>query len=119
MKERRKHKRYNIELKIVYSTAEEPYEENKAVSIDISMGGIGMKITQAIKGKGNLKLKIYQKGRREPVPAKGKIVWQKPEAEAGPARAGVEFTEIPWTELKTVLADKLNDTLSERISQHV
>jgi len=104
MKERRKYRRYNAEYNIVYSTAEAPGRKFKATSVDISLGGIGVRVKRFIKGKGKLILQIYTPHARNPVKAKATLVWQNGRPGFAAERAGIRFTEIPYTRLKTILA---------------
>ncbi len=99
MKERRKFPRKDVKLKVICSTGEWQREEIAATAVDISSDGIGLRLKKLI-GKGkNLTLKIQKTFWEKPVEARGRLVWQSSSDEEGEVRAGIQFTDVPWTQL--------------------
>ncbi len=99
MTEKRRHRRHSLMYKVIYSNAEGPQRRMKTTSTDISLGGIGLKIKKLVEGNRNLKLKIYKPSSRVPVKAKGTLIWQNRLRD----RAGVRFTAIGWSEVKSLV----------------
>jgi len=103
VQERRKYERFTVPYKVVYATLENSRRRVKTTTLDISMGGIGIKIQELIKGSGKLKIQIYTPIEKEPIRAEGKLVWQDGGEGRSPERAGIQFTEIPYTKIKSLI----------------
>jgi len=103
MSERRKYKRYTFICKVVFSPTENLRQKVKTKSVDISLGGVGLYLKNLIKRDTNLNLSIYHPKSGESIDAKGKLVWQS--SASGDCRAGIQFTEIPYTKLKNLLTE--------------
>lgn len=103
MEERREHPRRDIMLKVEYSAFEKPDDKIEAASFNISLGGIGMRLNDFIKSK-KLYLYIYPPREIKPIEARGILVWQSNISNFGERRAGIQFTEVPWTRLKALVA---------------
>jgi len=105
MEERREYPRKDVRLKISYSLsdAEKKAEEIETTSFNISFGGIGIRLHNFMKA-GELRIRIFSSGGSAPIEARGKLVWQGFLSNFGEKRAGVQFTEVPWTRLKTLVA---------------
>ncbi|MBL7157100.1 MAG: PilZ domain-containing protein [Candidatus Omnitrophica bacterium] len=104
MSEKRKHVRYELAYDLAYSLPGALDEEIRTESINISMGGICMKIRGFLKDVNGITLHIYDPERASCIKAKGRLVWQSGSPGFGASRAGIRFTEVPWTQLKTLLA---------------
>ena len=103
MNEKRKHIRYNINCKVTVSSIDNPRCQEKAKSVDISFGGIGLNISKLKSSPTGFKLKIFHPKKREVIEAQGTLAWQRDIS--GISRAGIHFTEIPFTKLKNLLSE--------------
>jgi c-di-GMP-binding flagellar brake protein YcgR len=100
--DKRKHKRYKIDSKLEYAPVDDPSKINEADIIDISFGGIGIKLAKLLKGRPDLNIKITHKATGVTLDGRGKVVWQKGTTEEE-RRAGIEFIYVALSELKKVL----------------
>lgn len=103
--ERRKHARRKFAYKVICASLKNPRKKFRATLVNISLAGIGLKIKRLIEGSESLKLLIFQPGRRVPIEAKGRLVWQGKLPDTPETRAGIQFTEIPWTQITSFLED--------------
>jgi len=104
MNEKRESTRNDFVRKVVYSLEGRPEEMFTARSLDISLGGIGLKAKKVIEKGKVLDLSLYLPGLKEPLKAKARLVWQDALPENGWRKAGLQFIEIPWTRLRTLVA---------------
>lgn len=102
MKDKRKHKRHKIDSKVEYCPVDNPKEVKEADAIDISFGGIGIKLSKFFKGNPDVNIKVVHKGTGVTLDGRGKIVWQKGITEEE-KRAGIKFIYVGLTELKKIL----------------
>jgi len=103
MVEKRKHIRHDLVCKVEYAPLDDPKAEARTSSFNISLGGIGLEIREFIKGNGKLKLAISDPASGIPIEARGHLVWQSGTPGFSAQRAGIKFTEIPWSRLKVLL----------------
>lgn len=101
-KNKRKHKRYKIDSKVEYSSVYNPKEINEADVVDISFGGVGIKLAKLLKGNPDVNIKIRHRGTGVTLDGRGKIVWQKGATE-DEKRAGIQFIYVALSELKRIL----------------
>jgi c-di-GMP-binding flagellar brake protein YcgR len=106
--ERREYKRYKLEHKIICRTSSNPRKKIVAKSYDLSISGIGLALKHIIKKGDEVFLQICGPFMSPPINAKGKIVWQGEQSRIAGNRAGIQFTEVPWTQLK-FLVNSLSD----------
>ncbi|NQT23623.1 MAG: PilZ domain-containing protein [Candidatus Omnitrophica bacterium] len=97
--ERRKFVRYEVLCKVKYWKPGNAFRKYSTQSFNISLGGIGIKLNNLFVGAKELDLLIYAPFQRLPIRAKGRLVWHDESNE----RAGIQFTNIPWTSLKTLI----------------
>jgi hypothetical protein len=101
-KNKRKHKRYKMDSKVEYAPVDDPSQINEADIVDISFGGVGIKLGKLLKGNPDLNIKIKHMGTGVTLDGRGKIVWQKGATEAD-KRAGIQFIYVALSELKRIL----------------
>ena len=104
MREKRKYTRYELIYKVVLRPEGDLSCPVETESFNVSFGGIGVMLKNYIKDTDNITLSIHNPQTAEPIEAKGRLVWQSGSPGVGAQRAGIQFTEIPWTQLKTLLA---------------
>ncbi|MFH1777273.1 MAG: PilZ domain-containing protein [Candidatus Omnitrophota bacterium] len=99
MQERRKHPRVLTVLAVKYKKEKEatPYS---CTSRDISLGGVGLTVSEAFTPGELVELEIELPRQSSPLFLKGKIVWsfvnkRSKDTEKISYRVGVMFTEIP------------------------
>lgn len=105
MRERRKHIRHDIRYKVVCSSLGNPARKFTATSYNISFGGIGISLKKFIKEAERLKIDIFSPYQKAPLRAKARLIWQSRFPGLMEKRAGLEFTEIPWSAIKSVLSE--------------
>lgn len=100
MGERRKYQRYKVSHRVTYRDSSQAYKlrrEGESETVDVSRGGVRIKLNNLItKGK-ILNLKIYNASYNEPVNVDAKVVWVK-EAAGDSFVLGLAFTNIGWIE---------------------
>jgi len=105
MREKRKYTRHELMYKVVLHPDNSAISPIETESFNISFGGIGVILKEYIKNTENINLSIRVPENKEPISARGRLVWQSGSPGLGAQRAGIQFTEIPWTQLKTLLAN--------------
>ena len=80
-------------MEFTYKIKDRPGPEKKAVTRNISPGGIGGPLDKKIKKGDWLELNIYIPNLKEPIFAIGKAVWTADE-KAGKISTGIKFEEI-------------------------
>ena len=105
MMERRKCIRHNLNYRVLYAPSEAPEKKMRAASFNLSMEGIGIDIKNFITESEKVNLEIFIPRVKSPIKAKGRLAWQAHLPSLGAKRCGIQFTEIPWTRLKTILGN--------------
>jgi len=103
MPEKRQNIRHSTICKVIYSVDTDPGRRFRAISFNISLSGVGLRIDRVLKCESKLHLLIYKEGSNIPVKAEGKLVWQKELSDGREYRAGVQFTEVAWTRLRQLV----------------
>jgi c-di-GMP-binding flagellar brake protein YcgR len=105
--ERRKHPRYPLSYRVVYSSSDEPSKEIETETFNISLGGAGILARSPVEEGSKIKLKIYGPGNdTDPVEADGVLCWYEEAESYDPwGRAGVHFESVAWTRLKDLIPD--------------
>lgn len=103
MDNRRKFPRRPLYFKTVCVPEKDPYRHLQAEGFDMSAGGIGIKIKQPIFTGSVVKLRITRPFYQDTFEAKGRVAWQAKPDSAGTIRAGIRFTEIPWSKIQPLL----------------
>ncbi len=101
--DQRKNPRHDLRCKVVCSFPENPTKKFNVTSVNISLGGLGLKLNNFIRESKYLKIAIFDPNKKRPVKAKGRIVWQKHFRDFTERRAGIQFTDIPWTKIKSLV----------------
>lgn len=104
MDDRRQYTRKEMMLKVVCRSEDEPSSKFKAVSADISLGGIGLYLKTPIEKGKKLVLDICTSFWAEPIKAVGEVVWQAGCEKKDQYRVGIRFTDAPWSHLKELCA---------------
>ncbi len=102
--ERRQFERKPIRLKVICALDGEREERIAAESTDVSLGGIGLNLTSPIGQDKRISMTIYDASSASDIEAKGTVVWQSEPDSDGLCRAGVQFEEIPWTQIRRLVA---------------
>ena len=105
MRDQRKSPREGVQCTVRYATEDSPKRVFTTKSVDLSLGGIGMRLREFIRGNMVVKLKIYSHLSPAPISAEGKIMWQSGLPGFGASRAGVQFTDAPYTKIKGLLRE--------------
>jgi len=104
MREKRKHTRHELIYRVALHPEGGTATPIETESFNISFGGMGIILKNYIKNTENIDLSIHDPQSEELIRARGRIVWQSGSPGLGAQRAGIQFTEIPWTQLKSLLA---------------
>lgn len=100
MVERRKYQRYKVSHRVIYRDSSEAYRlrsEGETETLDVSRGGVQIKLNSLISEGKILNLKIYNASYKEPVNVDARVVWVK-ETTANSFMLGLAFTNIGWIE---------------------
>lgn len=103
MVERRKFPRKGVEWSVVCHSADDPKSRVSGKSTDISMGGIGMKLNKTVKEGSRLNIRIQKSFWEDPIEVKGEVIWRGEVNNEGYLRAGVQFTDMPWTLIGNII----------------
>jgi len=104
MEERREHERRAIRFKVVLSPPEGPHRYIMADAMDLSMGGMRIRLKEAIKSGGKIALRIARPFFQDMIDGTGEIIWQKGPDDSNDIFAGVRFIEMPFTKIKALIA---------------
>jgi len=102
--DRRKYERRKAAYYITYSLPDKPDKTFHSESFNVSLGGLGLKLNNPVKESAVLNLVIFTPKSTNPIKASGRVVWQDESGQYEEKRAGLEFTEIGWSSVKTLLA---------------
>ncbi len=100
MVERRKYHRYEVSHRVIYRDPSQAYKlrrEGETETVDVSRGGVRIKLNNLITQGKILKLKIYNASHNEPVDVNARVVWVK-KATSDSFVLGLAFTNIGWIE---------------------
>ena len=103
MEEKRLHTRHSATYKVVYSV-EGTTRTVATNSLDVSFGGIGIAVKGVLKTSCKIKLSIHCSALNKPLEANGRLIWQDNSPGTDVQRAGIQFTDAPYTQLKDLLA---------------
>jgi len=103
MRDKRKRQRHGLKCVVRYLTEDYPNRPVTTKAVDISLGGIGVRVREFIKSNMKIKLKIYSQLSTVPIDAEGKVVWQSGYPGFGAHRAGIQFTDAPYTKIKSLI----------------
>ena len=105
MIDRRQYIRHSLRYRVLCTSSGAPTRKVRATSFDISMGGVGIKLKNFITKSEKINLEIFIPRAKKPIKVKGSLAWQAHLPSLGAKRCGIQFTEIPWTCLKTILGN--------------
>jgi len=105
MQDKRKRQRQSLKCVVGYLTEDQPDRPVTTKAVDVSLGGIGLRVREFIKSNMAIKLKIYSQLSPVPIDAKGKVVWQSGYPGFGAHRAGIQFTDAPYIKIKGLLRE--------------
>ena len=108
MRDKREHQRQSLKCAVRYVTEDCPNRPVTTKAVDISLGGIGMRMREFIRSNMTLKLKIYSQLSTVPIDAEGKVVWQSGFPGFGANRAGIQFTDAPYTKIKSLIREAVD-----------
>jgi len=103
MEERREYGRKPLRFKVILTAPEGPYRSVTAEAANLSVGGVGLKLKEAVKSRGRLFLRITRPFFQDSIEGTGEIMWQKFSEGSGEFLAGVRFIEMPFTKIKALL----------------
>lgn len=103
LSENRNSDRRRMRFRVECWKADEPSKKIRAEGVSISLGGVGLKLREAVKSGDSLCLRIAKSFWGKPIEARGKVVWQEGHESSGVIMAGVKFVEAPWTELEEMV----------------
>ena len=103
MQDKRKHQRQSLKCVVRYLTEDCPDRPVTTKAVDISLGGIGLYMREFIKSNMSIKLQIYSQLSTVPIDVEGKVVWQSGYPGFGAHRAGIQFTDAPYTRIKSLV----------------
>lgn len=75
MSEKRKFRRYDSALKVIYRSQGLASLEGESTAVDISRGGIRLSVSRIIRKGSILKLDIYPKDGKDPLSVSGTVKW--------------------------------------------
>ncbi len=106
--ERRKYKRVYAAFVEYSCIGEDTLKEIASFTEDVSAGGICILASEEKEKDTLLSLKIYLPDRKDPIEAKGKVVWTRPSSflktkEKKHYDLGIEFVEIDEEDRKSIL----------------
>jgi len=107
--EHRKLIRANIVLKVIYKTMSKPQLEGFAFSKDLSTTGINIIMPDKLKEATELELQIYFLREKEPIIAKGKVVWQAKCSYISNGKKQYYSTGVQFTDMSNEYAVKTSE----------
>ncbi|MFH1594025.1 MAG: PilZ domain-containing protein [Candidatus Omnitrophota bacterium] len=109
MAEKRRYVRQDLKYKVTYSISDNPMNEYRTKSFNISLSGIGIQVSEFIMGDRYMHLKIHSPKMEKPIVAKGRIAWQGFGSDPGEKKVGIQFTNVPISELTELLENASNN----------
>ena len=100
--ERRQFPRKTVNLPVVCEAYHWPSSGISGKAVDISQGGVGLRLSKPLNRRGTVRVKISDRSSGIEIEAEGKIAWYKT-IESGEGRIGIDFTKIAWTRLQELL----------------
>lgn len=96
--ERRKHARLNLSMKVDYQISSSGEEPRRAVSRDISLGGVLLLVKERMDAGTPMDLEIYlTEEETKPIKTRAQVIWQ---GELGEKEEGFYHTGITFTKIK-------------------
>jgi hypothetical protein len=116
--EHRKLIRANIILKVLYKTLGEPKLSGFAFSKNLSATGISIIMPDKFSKDTELELEVYLPGKKQPIAAKAKVVWQAecalfPNAKKKYYSTGMQFLDMS-TQDATEASDFIKNVLNKQ-----
>ncbi len=105
MIDRRRYIRHSLRYRVLCAPFGVPERKVRATSFNLSMGGIGMNLKKFLTKSEKINLEILIPQSKRPIKATGRLAWQTHLPSLGVKRCGIQFTEIPYTRLKTILGN--------------
>ncbi len=103
MGERRKYGRKEPHFRVVCWTSDVPMRRIEAESVDVSFGGICLKLKEALKANEIVRLRIQKGLWQKPIEVLGRTAWQYDTGVSGKTRVGIKFVSAPWTRIEELL----------------
>lgn len=103
MEERRRYGRKEPNVNVVCWTADAPMKRVTAETVNVSFGGIGLRLNNEVGLNRIVRLRIQKGLWQRPIEALGRIVWQGRPDISGRTMAGIKFISVPWTRIEEVL----------------
>ncbi len=100
--ERRQFPRKEASLKVVCQPEESPGTKIIARTVDISQGGVSLKLNRPFNASGKVSVTVYGPLWQGHIKGSGAVAWQST-LSSGESRMGIEFTSMGWTEWEIFL----------------
>ena len=101
--EKRRSDRKRMQFRVEYWKANESGRKIRAEGVNISLGGVGLKLREPVKDGDALCMKIKKGLLQKPIEARGRIVWQDALDSFGKVTAGVKFAEAQWAQIEEMI----------------
>lgn len=94
MQEVRKFMRFNCSVRVNYETVDEYAHPKDAYTRDISRGGLGLILGEALPAQSKIKLHIQIPREKEPIEAVAEVIWVRKDIEKNIVHTGLRFIKI-------------------------
>ena len=103
MEERRKYGRKGPDFRVVCWTSDTPMKRVGAETVNLSFGGIGLRLNNEVAVDKIVRLRIQKGLWQKPIEALGRVAWNGGSDILGRTMTGVKFISAPWTRIEELL----------------